>query len=60
MGHLHLLTPRALSFKINIFSHLKLCFATAIHNFKWQKMYVDLKKSVATFLNVTDSLLESS
>ena len=31
------LTPRALSYSISIFSYLKLCLATAIHNFK--KLY---------------------
>ena len=31
-------TPRALSYSIDIFSHLKLCLATAIHNFKWLKI----------------------
>ena len=34
------LTLRALSYSIYIFGHLKLCLATATHNFKWLKMYV--------------------
>ena len=34
------LTLRALSKEIQILSHLKLCLATAIHNFKWLKICV--------------------
>ena len=35
-----LLTLRTLKYLIQIFSHLRLCLATAIHNFKWLKSYV--------------------
>ena len=31
-------TPQPLSYCIGILTHLKLCFADAIHNFKWVKM----------------------
>ena len=34
------LTYRTLSYSILNFSHLKLCLATATHNFKCLKMYV--------------------
>ena len=34
------LTFRPLSWEIKIFSHVKLCLATAIHNFKWLKIRV--------------------
>ena len=33
-----LLAPSSLSYSIWISSHLKLCIATAIRNFKWLKM----------------------
>ena len=29
---------KALNYRIDNFTHLKLCFATATHNFKWVKM----------------------
>ena len=35
-----ILTLRSLSLSIKIFSYLKLCLATAIHNFKWLEIYV--------------------
>ena len=34
-----LLAPWSLSYSIWIFTNLKLCLVTAIHNFKWLKMY---------------------
>ena len=43
------LTPRSLDCSIWIFSHLKLCLATAIHNFKWLKMYAICGIEVQTY-----------
>ena len=47
----HEVTLRALSHEILIFSHLKLCFATAIHNFKRLKMCVICQ--VPTYISVS-------
>ena len=30
--------PESASYSILIFSHMKLCLATAIHNFMWEKI----------------------
>ena len=35
---LTILTLEELSYRIYIFTHLKLCLATAKHNFKWVKI----------------------
>ena len=40
------LTLTALSQEIQIFSHLNLCLATAIHNFKWLKISLICKIEV--------------
>ena len=49
-----ILTLRALiSYSIWIFSHLKLCLATAIHNFKWLKIYVICEIYAPTYISVS-------
>ena len=48
----NLLTLRSLSLLITIFSHLKLCLATATHNFKWLKMYVIFVKFKSPYIAV--------
>ena len=38
--HTSIIKPQSTELKNYIFSHLKLCFATAIHNIKWPKICV--------------------
>ena len=44
-------TLRSRNYSILIFCHLKLCVATAIHNFKWQKIARICELLVKAFLN---------
>ena len=41
-------------YSIEIFSHLKLCLATAIHNFKWLNNYLDVENSVTQYISFRD------
>ena len=46
--------PLTASYWIEIVTHLKLCLADAIHNFKWVKIIQILQNGVEGFWNLAD------
>ena len=47
-------SQRTPSQEMLIFSHLKLCLAIAIHNFKWLKISLTCKIKVEMYMIITD------
>ena len=47
-------TPQPPNYSIWIFTHLKLCLADAIHNFKWVKIIQIWQNGGQLFLNIAD------
>ena len=53
------LTIEALNYKITVFTHLKLCLATATHHFKWVKNYFISQISIKIYGNLANLIFIS-